>query len=318
MPNIIHFIKYNNGFILLMGMIFLVTGSTFASETVSNAVIGQTTEEVEGVDNTALLALSVPSLSQEMRIISVNEDAEYYYVTYTFTTFDIVENVWQDTEKSGVLKIEKRALGGSVDLGLYVQKELQQLMESQRTYLADVQKKEKANGETKRKKTTKYSGLKGLVLDSETEELPGYRPVVKPFERKETPYTPPDVTRGEIVRDAEGVVTVTESGNTATETAEGNEATTTATTTSGGDTGGSSGTPITETGIPEENTPPAQPEEPAPAEEPPAGTPPDEAVSPEALPTESPEPPPPAETSPEESPAVETPPEPPPSNNPTP
>jgi hypothetical protein len=224
----IDFIKYNNGFTILFMLVFLATGSAFASETVRNTVVGQTIEEVEGVDNTALLALDTTNLSQKIQITNVADDVTYYYVTYEFVTFDIEENVWKDVTKKGVLKIEKRALGGTIDLGLYVQKELSQLIESQHVYLAEVQKKEKTTGVTKRVKKTMYSGLKGLVLDDETKEFEGYSPTIRPFVIKDTPYTPQNnVDISMITNEAQRSTTVVvPSANTTTGTSGSGEVST--------------------------------------------------------------------------------------------
>ncbi|KKT18764.1 MAG: hypothetical protein UW04_C0058G0002 [Parcubacteria group bacterium GW2011_GWB1_43_8] len=183
MQKIINFVKYNNSFIIILGIIFLGAGSSFASETVRDAVIGQTIEEVNGMDNSALLSADLNSLKQEMGIADVSEDEENYYVGYSFSTFDIKDNIWQNQTKTQTLKVPKEALNGGKDLGLYVQSELAQVMDAQLAYLKDAQEREQKKGQTKIIKTTKYTGLKGLVLNSETKELEGYTPVMKKEER---------------------------------------------------------------------------------------------------------------------------------------
>ena len=191
MQKITNFFKYNNAFIIIIGFLFLAAGSSFASETVRDAVIGQTIEEVRGMDNSALLAANLSSLKQEMSITDVSEDEANYFVAYSFSTFDIKDNAWQNQTKNQTLKVPKDALNGGKDLGLYVQSELAQVMDGQLAYLKDAQEKEKDKGVTKPIKTVKYTGLKGLVLNSETKELEGYEPVVKKAERIEEPYVPP-------------------------------------------------------------------------------------------------------------------------------
>ena len=179
MQKITNFFKYNNAFILILGALFLVAGSSFASETVRDAVIGQTIEETKGMDNSALLAANLNSLKQEMSIADVSEDETNYYVSYSFSTFDIKNNAWQNQTKNQTLKVPKDALNGGKDLGIYVQSELAQVIDGQLAYLKDSQEREQEKGVTKIIQTTKYTGLKGLVLNSETKELEGYEPVVK-------------------------------------------------------------------------------------------------------------------------------------------
>jgi len=191
MQKIINFIKYNNGFMIILGIVFLGAGSSFASETVRDAVIGQTIEETKGMDNSALLAINLNSFKQEMNIGDVSEDEENYYVGYSFSTFDIKDNIWQNQTKNQTLKVPQEALNGGKDLGLYVQSELAQVMDAQLAYLKDAQEREQKKGQTKIIKTTKYTGLKGLVLNSETKELEGYTPVMEKKERVEPAYVAP-------------------------------------------------------------------------------------------------------------------------------
>ncbi|MEK7150121.1 MAG: hypothetical protein AAB736_00780 [Patescibacteria group bacterium] len=62
MQKLINFIKYNNAFTIGIAAFLLVAGSSFASETVRDTVIGKTIEEVKGMDNSALLSASLDSL----------------------------------------------------------------------------------------------------------------------------------------------------------------------------------------------------------------------------------------------------------------
>lgn len=75
MQKIISFIKYNNAFVIILGFLFLVAGSSFASETVRDAVIGQTIEETKGMDNSVLISADLNSLKQDMKIDDVSEVA---------------------------------------------------------------------------------------------------------------------------------------------------------------------------------------------------------------------------------------------------
>ena len=113
-----------------------------------------------------------------MSIADVSEDETNYYVSYSFSTFDIKNNAWQNQTKNQTLKVPKDALNGGKDLGIYVQSELAQVMDGQLAYLKDSQEREQEKGVTKIIQTTKYTGLKGLVLNFETKELEA-EPVVK-------------------------------------------------------------------------------------------------------------------------------------------
>lgn len=191
MRNLINFFRYDNAFIIILGVLFLATGGAFASERVRDAVIGEKVEELSGVDNSALLVVNLNSFKQKISITDVTEDEENYYVAYSFHTIDIKDNAWQDITKNQRLGVPKEALNGGKDLGLYVQSELAQVIDGQLAYLKDVQKKEQDKGQTKIIKTTKYTGLMGLVLDSATKELEGYEPVVRRVERIDPPYVAP-------------------------------------------------------------------------------------------------------------------------------
>lgn len=183
MQKLTNFVKYNNAFIIILGALFLVAGSSFASEKVRDVVIGQTVEEINGMDNSALLSADLKSLKQDLKIDDVSEDEESYYVVYSFSTFDVKDRVWKNIVKNQTLKVPKEALNGGKDLGLFVQSELSQVLDSHLAYLKDAQDKERKKGATKIVKTVKYTGLKGLVLNSETKELDGYEPVIKKEDR---------------------------------------------------------------------------------------------------------------------------------------
>ncbi|MDO8482481.1 MAG: hypothetical protein Q7S86_01520 [bacterium] len=191
MKNFIHFVKYNNTFVIILGLLFLSTGA-FASEKVRDAVIGQRIEEKSGVDNSAILATDLDSFKQNIAIKDVTESEENYFVTYDFNTMDIADNSWKPINKAGSFKVSKASLGGA-DLGLYVQKQLAEVMDSQTVYLKKVQERELSLGRTQITETVTYTGLKGLVFDSETNKLEGYEPVVKTVEREDVPYIAPVV-----------------------------------------------------------------------------------------------------------------------------
>lgn len=176
MKNFLHFLTYNNAVPITLGILFLGAGGVFAAA--NPEVILDSTEQVVSIDNTYIATKNLDKFTPKVRITSVKEDEEYYYVLYTFSTIDLKDSVWQDTVKENTLKVSKADLGQYRDLGLYVMDQLQQKIEYEISYLKEVQVFEKQNI-TQKTVVTEYKGLVGAVLNDKTEVLPGYRPVVK-------------------------------------------------------------------------------------------------------------------------------------------
>ncbi len=186
---IIHFIKYHNAFTIGLALVLLATAGAFASEDVRNVVIGEEIITEQGIDNSAILAADLENFDFAMQIMNVLEDAENYYVDWTYRTLAIKDNTWQEVGRTGTLTVSKTALAGQ-DLGLYVAEELGEIVDSELAYLKEVQEIEREKGQTQIVQTTTYTGLMGLVLDPRTKTLPGYEPVVKPPVVVPTPPAP--------------------------------------------------------------------------------------------------------------------------------
>jgi len=86
--------------------------------------------------------------------------------------------------------VSKAALGQYRDLGLYVTEQLKQIIDRELARLKETQMYERRNV-TQKVVATAYGGLVGRFLDSSTETLPGYVPVVKPPVPPPSPPTPP-------------------------------------------------------------------------------------------------------------------------------
>lgn len=175
MKNFLHFLTYNNAVPITFGILFLGAGGAFAAA--NPEVILDSKEQVVSVDNTYIATKNLDKFTPKVRITSVKEDDEYYYVLYTFSTIDLKDSVWQDMVKENTLKVSKADLGQYRDLGLYVMDQLQQKIEYEISYLKEVQVFEKQNI-TQKTVVTEYKGLVGAVLNDKTEVLPGYEPVV--------------------------------------------------------------------------------------------------------------------------------------------
>jgi len=172
---LINFIKYHNAFTIGLLILFIISTAVFANEDVRDGVIGKEVKEVKGINNTALIDADLANLDLAMQITNIQEDSEKFYVDYTFKTFEIKDNIWQEVAKDQVLIIDKKALADR-DLGVYIAKELGEVVDSQLLYLNKAQTQEKEKGQTMALETIDYTGLIGLVMSPKTKELVGYTP----------------------------------------------------------------------------------------------------------------------------------------------
>lgn len=181
----LHFIRYNNAFSIGFMALFLSVGGVFAASpdvrsAVADAVIKEDTSVI-ATDNTYLLSVDLDTYVPAVLIADVTEDEEYYYVEYTLSTIDVEEKVWRDVEKSRVMQVSKGRLEGS-DLGLYVTKQLKEVVDYELARLTETKVIEERFGTSTKIVATAYSGLVGKYLDTKEEEFPGYRPVIEPEE----------------------------------------------------------------------------------------------------------------------------------------
>jgi hypothetical protein len=174
MNRIIHFLKYNNATVLILLAIILLGGSAFAATDAGQAAIGQQTSRVEGVDNTLLLTATPDSMNMDFKIEKIEQDVDYYYVTYTFLTLVKIDNAWQYqlTEKSR--KVTKKI---RQDLGTYLAEEFKQEHDAIVKDLKAEQAKASLEGTQIREEVTEYTGLIGQTLDVVAAVFPNYEPV---------------------------------------------------------------------------------------------------------------------------------------------
>src|SRR3989339_462099 len=118
MKSFFHFLQYNNAVPITFGILFLGAGGAFAAA--NPEVILDTQQHVISIDNTYIANKNLNAFTPKVRVTSVKEDDEYYYVAYVFSTIDLMDSVWQNVDKDLVLKVSKIALGQYRDLGLYV------------------------------------------------------------------------------------------------------------------------------------------------------------------------------------------------------
>jgi hypothetical protein len=174
---LLHFIKYNNAVPIAISLVLLGAGGTFAATDPSAIYSAQ--QQVVSVDNTYIANVDLSTYSPKAQITSVTEDADNYYIAYTFYTIDVKDSVWQNVADDETMQIPKASLGKYDDLGLNVTNQLKQIVEREMLRLRQTQDEARQNISSKVVATT-YGGLVGKFLDDKTETLPGYVPVVAP------------------------------------------------------------------------------------------------------------------------------------------
>jgi PBP1b-binding outer membrane lipoprotein LpoB len=174
MNKFIHFIKYNNAVVIILLAFFIVGSATFAATETGQQVIGQQTTSVQGVDNTLLLTANPDAMEMNFKIEKIEQDVDYYYVTYTFLNLVKIDNAWQYqlTEKSR--KVTKKI---RQDLGAYLAEEFKQEHDAIVKDLRAEQVKASLEGEQVREEVTEYTGLIGQTLDVVASVFPNYEPV---------------------------------------------------------------------------------------------------------------------------------------------
>src|SRR3989344_4230221 len=170
-----HFLQYHNAIPIALGVLFLGAGATFAA-TNPQAIYSEQ-QKVVSVDNTNIVGKDLSSYMPQVQITAVTEDADTYYVSYSFLTIDVQDAVWRDVVKNNTMSVAKSALGKYGDLGLYVTGQLNQNISHETDRLKEVQEIERRHVSQKTIATA-YGGLIGKILDDKTETLPGYTPVV--------------------------------------------------------------------------------------------------------------------------------------------
>ena len=185
MEKIIHFIKYNNAFTIIFALVLFSTAGAFANEKVRDTVIGQTIIIKKGTDNTQIISANLDDFDMGLKINSVKEDAQFYYVNFDYNAIDAKDGVWQTVKKEKNLNVSKSRLG-DMDLGLYLTEELKQLTGREMAYMKEVQSIEKNKGAQKQVESVEYTGLKGLVFNNETKEIIGYEPIKEEDEEDKT------------------------------------------------------------------------------------------------------------------------------------
>jgi hypothetical protein len=170
---IMHFIKYNNATVIILAVILILGGGAFAA---GPEAIGQRQTSIEGLDNTALLAVDLSTFNMDFKIENIQADEKYYYVTYSFLDLTVIDSAWQYQLSQKTQKVSKKI---KEDIGVYMAKFLAKFYEARVRELTEEKTRAQSQGEQKRVEVTEYSGLVGRTLDLAAKVFPGYDPVVK-------------------------------------------------------------------------------------------------------------------------------------------
>jgi len=185
----IHFLQYNNLTVIILALVLLLGASAFAATDAGQAAIGGQTTRVEGVDNTLLLAAVPDAMNFDFKIEKIEQDVDYYYVTYTLLNLVKEDNAWQYELQEKNRKVTKSI---RQDLGSYLAEEFKQERYALVRDLKEEQAKAIETGEQKREEVTEYTGLIGKTLDVVANIFPEYEPVKK----RELPSPDPSALAG--------------------------------------------------------------------------------------------------------------------------
>ncbi|HAM88714.1 MAG: hypothetical protein US83_C0003G0047 [Candidatus Falkowbacteria bacterium GW2011_GWC2_38_22] len=173
---ILFFIKYNNAVVLILAIIFVAGTGVFAASEPGQEIIGQKETEISGTDNTLLLSADLDALDMDYKIEKIEEDADYFFVTYTCLELIKKDNAWQYQLNEKNRKISKKI---KKDLGVYLAEELKEEYEAKIKDLKIAKTKAQTEGESVRQEVSAYSGLIGKTLGLAAKVFEGYEPVKK-------------------------------------------------------------------------------------------------------------------------------------------
>jgi hypothetical protein len=196
MKKIISFLSFHNAVPLAAVVLTMGAGITFAATNPEAILSAQ--EKVIAIDNTYIASLDLDAYTPQAQVTAVTEDTDNYYVAYSFSTVALEDSTWRDVTKSEILTISKTELGLSQDLGVYVTQQLKEKIDQEIAYLKKVQEFERKSV-TQKQIATAYGGLIGKLLDSKTETLPGYSPVVEAPELQVEPAATAAVSEPDVV-----------------------------------------------------------------------------------------------------------------------
>jgi hypothetical protein len=174
-----HFIFYNNTIPIVLGVLFLGAGATFAASPEARDSVIDSKTVVTAVDNSYLLDTTITDGTVGITIGSVTENSEEYFIEYQISTMEPRDGAWQPTTRIKTLVVNKESVVGR-DLGLYAEEEISEVHASEVRLLKEAQEIERRAGITPKVITTEYSGLVGQFFDPNQEVFPQYEPQIDP------------------------------------------------------------------------------------------------------------------------------------------
>lgn len=174
---LIHFFQYHNAVPIIFSLISIASVSALAASPEVRDNFLSSEETIQSVDNSGILAANLDNFNFGLKITIIQEDNNYYYISYNYQSMAVVDYFWQQVQKENILKVSKEGLAGR-DLGLYVADQLGEVINYELLYLQEVKKNEQEKGLTKKVATIEYAGLIGQFFDSKEKVFPGYQPIV--------------------------------------------------------------------------------------------------------------------------------------------
>ncbi len=174
-----NFIFYNNGFVVILLLVVLSSGSVMAANPNVRDGVVSSEDKLIKVDNSYIRDVNLENHDFDIKITKVEKDEENYYLSYEFKTIELVDGSWKKIVKRDILTINIEQLGNR-DLGLYAAEQLKQLVDQTKNFLTEVQISENTKGATNKTVARNYKGLVGRFLESDEITFAGYDPVVEP------------------------------------------------------------------------------------------------------------------------------------------
>ena len=91
MSRLWNFLQYHNAVPIALFVIFGATGATFAASPEVREAVLSAEQIVQSVDNTYIVSADLASRDFGLVVTKIEEDEEYYYVSYTYRTIAIVD-----------------------------------------------------------------------------------------------------------------------------------------------------------------------------------------------------------------------------------
>jgi len=156
-------------------VVFIMGSGVWAQTDAGQEFIGERQLTSEGIDNILLLEADLDNFDMEFRIERIEEDTDYFYITYTYMNLAMAEDAWQYQVQEAIRKVSKSL---KKDLGVYLAEELEEEYEQRLKELSAEQAgASELEGVSTRMEVSEYSGLIGTTLNLVGQVFDDYEPV---------------------------------------------------------------------------------------------------------------------------------------------